>query len=425
MKLSHAVFVVLLLACFTFPSFAAGPFSVKNKKEKAKIVIKDIGELLLPETAVTSSTIHLMVFNPATGVMVDGPFALTPKVKKKSGVVTLWSLKKKKSIIIKYKPAKRKLIFKRWKPLPDSVLIAALSGDMVCVPSGTFSMGNSMGSDEGHFDELPVHTVNIDTFFMDSCEVSNGEMQEALQWAYDNGKVIADNTSVKNTDGEQQELLDLDGPESQISFSTGIFSIISGKTNYPCVEVTWYGACAYCNFRSEREGKSLCYSFTDWACDWTANGYRLPTEAEWEKAVRGGYEGNRFAWPISQSISHARVNYMSVGSLSYDTAANAGFHPDYNTGTSPYTSPGGDFSANSYGLNDMPGNVWEWCWDRYSPTYYTSSPAQNPTGPATGDTRALRGGSWKEFAYYCRASDRGDHPPTGSFNHFGFRCVKR
>jgi formylglycine-generating enzyme required for sulfatase activity len=425
MKLSHSVFVALLLACFAIHSSAAGPYPVKNKKKTAAFSVKNTSEQLLPDVVPAVSNLYIVLFNADTGKFVDGPHVLTAKVKRKTDEVKMWYFKEKKNAIFKYKPAKRKVSYKAWKNLPDTVLIAALAKNMACVPSGTFVMGNCVDASEGAADEIPVHTVTIDSFFMDTYEVSNGKMREALQWAFDNGKIFADITTVKNIHGIQQELLDLDGPECQISFSNGLFSITSGKTNYPCVEVSWYGACAYCNFRSEREGKNPCYDISNWSCDWNANGYRLPTEAEWEKAVRGGYESNRFAWVRSQTISHALANYKSYGSLSYDASANAGFHPDYNTGIPPYTNPGGAFGGNAYGLHDMPGNVWEWCWDYYSPTYYNNSPLLNPTGPATGTSRVLRGGSWKEYAGYCRAADRGEHDPAASYHHFGFRCTKR
>ncbi len=425
MKSVLPVLLCLFLWALSLQTFAAGPFSVKNKKTSAIVKVKDTGALLLPGTQPPSSNLYIMLFNPSSGALLDGPHSMTAKVKRKTGEVKMWYHKEKNHSIIKYKPSRRTLLYKVWQTLPDTVLLDALTQDMVCVPSGTFVMGNSKDVSEGNPDEQPVHTVKIDSFFMDSCEVSNGDMRDVLQWAYDNGKVIADNTTVRNVEGDQQELLDLDGPECQINFSFGKFSVVSGKTNYPCVEVTWYGACAFCNLRSEREGKTPCYNFSSWSCDWTANGYRLPTEAEWEKAVRGGHESNRFAWASIQIISHTYANYMSTGSLSYDASGNAGYHPVYNTGTTPYTNPGGAFEANGYGLHDMPGNVWEWCWDRYSATYYAGSPIHNPRGPVLGTTRILRGGSWKEYPGYCRAADRGDHVPTGSFNHFGFRCVKQ
>jgi formylglycine-generating enzyme required for sulfatase activity len=424
-KIFCAVLIVLLAGCIAYHTYATGPFPVKNKKSKAVLSVKNTGELLLPETQTAATTMRIALFNADTGVPVDGPHTLSAKVKSKTGKVKMWYVKKKKTAVVKYKPSKRKLAYKTWKNLPDTVLVAAITRDMVCVPSGSFAMGNSVDAGEGNADELPVHTVNIDSFFMDTYEVSNSEMRDVLQWAYDNGKIFADSTTVKNTEGDQHELLDLDEPDCQISFSSGSFNVNDWKTNYPCVEVSWYGACAYCNYRSEREGKKPCYNFSDWGCDWNANGYRLPTEAEWEKAVRGGYESNRFAWVRSQTISHTLANYNSIGSLPYDDSANAGCHPDYSTGTTPYTNPGGAFGGNAYGLHDMPGNVWEWCWDRYSAAYYANTPFHNPKGASTGDARVLRGGSWKEYAGYCRASDRGSHTPAGSYHHFGFRCIKQ
>jgi formylglycine-generating enzyme required for sulfatase activity len=192
------------------------------------------------------------------------------------------------------------------------------------------------------------------------------------------------------------------------------------------VEVTWCGACAYCNFRSLREGKTPCYDFSDWSCDWSANGYRLPTEAEWEKAARGGSAWMRFSWSSSQTIDFDRANYSSYWSggtphYPYDKATSKGPHPAWNTGTEPYTAPVGSFPPTGYGLYDMTGNVDEWCWDRYQWDYYAVSPAIDPRGPDTGSTRVHRGGTWTSFASSCRVAERTDNTMVYGCNSWGFR----
>ncbi|NCD33989.1 MAG: hypothetical protein EOL87_11325 [Spartobacteria bacterium] len=248
---------------------------------------------------------------------------------------------------------------------------------MAAIPGGTFVMGG-----EGYTE----HNVTLSPFYMDKTEVTNDEMIRVMQWAYNNGKLYVTTSTVKNNSGNQQELLDLNDSDCRITWDGSSFGMKDAKgSGYPCVEVTWYGACAYANYRSEMEGLTPCYDLSDWSCNWSASGYRLPTEAEWEYAARGGLSGQRFPW--GDTITHQLANYYSSSSYSYDTSATRGYHPDWDDGGYPYTSPVGTFAPNGYGLYDMAGNLWEWCNDWYSSSYYSSSTSTDPTGPTTGSCR--------------------------------------
>jgi len=308
--------------------------------------------------------------------------------------------------------------------------------DMVLIPAGTFQMGDNFS--EGFEDELPVHTATLDSFYMSRCEITNSQFCQFLNSALDISIYVSNGIVYGSVDN--QPYCDLRGfnGESQIDFSGGDFSVLTkggrDMSSDPVVLVSWFGAAAYCNWRSNQEGREVCYDINDpnWTCDFSKKGFRLPTEAEWEYAARGNLSGKRFPW--GDTISHNQANYYSWWNegqpfFPYDISLTEGHHPDWNDGLSPFTSPSGSFPANGFGLYDMAGNVWEWCNDWYDSTYYASSPLNNPKGPSSGTYRTVRGGGWNEgggFAFFCRNAYRtsGATPDSKGANH-GFRIVLR
>ena len=297
--------------------------------------------------------------------------------------------------------------------------------DMAYIPDGEFDMGDHHGDEPS--DKLPVHTVLLDSFFMGKYDVTNGQYCQYLNSAL--GSRIYVSGGIVYGSGNNQPYCDTStmSSYSQIAYSGGVFSVrIKGgrnMSNDPIVRVSWYGAAAYCNWRSQQKGYESLYDPCDpyWPCDFNNSGYRLATEAEWEYAARGGLSGKRFPW--GDTITHRQANYYSRSLYSYDISPTRGYHPDCNDRIIPYTLPVGSFPPNGYGIYDMTGNDWNWCNDWYSSTYYSSSPSNNPTGPTSGSYRVLRGGGWNSFAIYCLVSYRSYFNNDFLSNYNGFRVV--
>ena len=282
-----------------------------------------------------------------------------------------------------------------------------LTGEFALIPAGDFQMGDSFG--EGYSHERPVHTVNVSAFFMGKHEVTKALWDEVRAWGVLNGYT--------------------DLPAGK------------GKgAKHPVYYVNWYGVVKWCNARSEKDGLEPCYTYggatyktglrSTTACDWNASGYRLPTEAEWEKAARGGLEGKRYPW--GNTISFTRANYSIYINL-HGPESYALHHPDYSDGVLPYTSPVGSFAPNGYGLFDVTGNIPEWCWDWIDGTYYDSSPAIDPRGPSLGSSRSVRGGAWHSLVGSSGvisgsgvriAGRRANHPSRYFHTPPGFRLAR-
>ena len=297
--------------------------------------------------------------------------------------------------------------------------------DMTLVTGSYFQMGDTFG--EGYSSELPVHDVYVDDYYIDEIEVSNEKIREVMQWAFDNGKITATVVTVTNLEGDQQELLNINSLYCQLSLSNNnTFVVDDGKTNFPCVEITWFGAQAYCNYKSDMEKLQRCIEFTNWTCNWSNNGYRLPTEAEWEKAARGGVANMRFPWSNTNVITHSVANYFSSDSYNYDVSTTRGYNPAFDSGSEPYTGPVGYFDTNDFGIYDMAGNVWEWNNDWYNSGWYSESDATNANtrGPESGLDRVVRGGSWSREANSARSANRNYSAPDESNYDIGFRCVR-
>lgn len=292
-----------------------------------------------------------------------------------------------------------------------------LSG-MALIPAGEFEMGDHFN--QGPPDEQPVHAVNVNAFFMDKFAVSNQQYADVLNWALTQSELITVNGgTVQNVEGTFTYCdTTSSNSQSRITWNGSSFGVVAGKESHPMLFVSWYGAAAYSNWRSDIQGLIPSYDTTTWACNFAANGYRLPTEAEREKAARGGLSNPYRIYPWGDVITGANANYRGSGDP-FEPLPNPDTTPVgyYNGGQTP---AGGDM-ANGYGLYDMAGNVWEWCNDRYSSTYYASSPYDNPRGPTSGGSRVDRGSSWDNLDIRC--ANRGGSAPSFRGNFLGFRLV--
>ena len=245
-----------------------------------------------------------------------------------------------------------------------------VKGTLVLIPAGPFSLGNT-GSYEGEYDEKPPVTIIISKpFYISKYEITQQQYKA----------VMGNNPSEFKGD------------------------------DLPVEQVSWYDALNFCNRLSQSEGLTPCYTMngTKVTCDFEANGYRLPTEAEWEYAAKAG----------------TKTDFYS-GKLTY--SGNSPIDPNldkiawYSANSSNATHPVGQKAPNAFGLYDMSGNVWEWCWDRYAE--YPSKETKDYQGPEIGTYRVYRGGGWRNLAWYCRSTNRDRNYLDDKNNSLGFRVV--
>jgi formylglycine-generating enzyme len=222
---------------------------------------------------------------------------------------------------------------------------------MVAIPEGWFLMGSETGQDN----ERPVHRVWVDSFEMAECQVTNAEY----------GRFLA---ATKQRVPQHWSDANFSHPEQ------------------PVVAPSWFDAAAYCEWLSATSGRR----------------YRLPTEAEWERAARGGLEQKQFPWG-DEPPEHL---------------------PNYSARWKNGPEPVGQAERNAYGLCDIGANVHEWCADLFAAEYYGESPERNPRGPAQGLRRSSRGGSWRHQIKVSRCAARASIPPEFQYADYGFRVVR-
>lgn len=290
-------------------------------------------------------------------------------------------------------------------------LVRPSSEGMAYIPAGSFTIGDTL---DGLANARPTN-VYVSAFFMDRTLVTSNLWFTVYNFATNSG----------------------------YSFTNAG----AGKADtHPVQMVDWFDCVKWCNARSQWMGRQPVY-FTDPAltqiftngetnvtvyANWTNNGFRLPTEAEWEKAARGGLSEQRFPW--GSTISWSQANYfgdslaVDTNGFAYDLSTAYGVDPAFSYGPGTFTSPVASFPANDYGLFDMAGDVTEFCWDWFNvPPYPTGSPylgGSDPRGPATGAYRIIRGGDWEGRADSARCAFRIALFPTDRDNYSGFRCVR-
>lgn len=351
------------------------------------------------------------------------------------------------------------------KTLKQNVLLvrggldnAYLNISEALIPGGEFEMGDHYGFiDPQHpSDELPLHMVRVDSLYLGRTETTNQQFLAFLNSALIEGLIQVLNNRVYSVgDTNTLCLTNQLAAYYSISYDGTRFSSSDYRLNHPMVGVMWFGAATYCNWLSRHNGLEECYNLTTATCDFTKNGYRLPTEAEWEYAGRGGQNNPYYNYPWGDDQDVTKANWPQSGD-------------PYETGTLPLTTPAGFYDGslrlksdynwpgnaasyqtsvglNAFGLYDMAGNVWELINDWYGQNYYSISPYDNPKGPDAGfimpdgkPYRGMRGGNWYNGYTTTSINDghsrvsnrnpsyyRGPQDPNHPWYHIGFRIARK
>ena len=336
----------------------------------------------------------------------------------------------------------------------------SFAAQFVKIPAGSYQMGDHFGFvDPAHpSDEVPVHNVAVDSFYMETTLLTCTEYVQFLNSTLAQGLVEVRSNYVYGVGGTNI-YCDTYGSDtnSRVQWSSSAFSVRDGRELHPITGIRWFGAIAYCNWASARDGFNACYNLATGDCVLTNSGYRLPTEADWEYAARGGLYTpyGMFPWGSDTNADGTLANW-------------AGKTNPFTTGAYPLTTPVGFYNGslqsktnfnwpsadatyqtrnnmNGFGLYDMSGNVWEWINDWYASDYYTNcvrdNVVTNPPGPLTGSLmpdgkpyRGLRGGNWfngQDQYGHARVANRnpsyfrGPGDPNGPWYHIGFRVMRR
>jgi len=278
---------------------------------------------------------------------------------------------------------------------PTEPVIPEPPEGFVVISPGSFTMGAPADELRSEDDERPQHEVTLThTLFMQEMEVTNQQYIELAQWALDNGLATATPSTIQDAmDGSTEQLQKLSSPDCEVDYEDGVLTCTN--PDHPVKMVSWVGAASYCDWLSLKEGLNRAYDHDTWECNghdpYEAEGYRLPTEAEWEYACRAGTETAFYNGPISHDGCDPVDPVLDeVGWF----CGNAGF----------WSHSVKQLTPNAWGLYDMHGNVWEWCNDYKSD--YSEESVTDPVGPSDGDLHVRRGGVWYYGAHFCRSANR-------------------
>ena len=365
------LFAVYIVSCGQREEDATDPIALVSAEPAAGTTIDANGIITVTFDGIPGNvSVNIgIVKKSGTTITISGPFTpgpLTLTITWTDGTQTLtYTVATPTSVAIKPVPELEEIIAEPEPIIPDG---------MVLIPEGEFQMGSNDGNADN--DEQPVHTVHLDAFYIDANEVTNGEFKDF---------VLAN-------PAWQKELIDDRFADDNYLQDWNGNNFPLGRRDHPVRYVSWYAAMAYAVWVDKR----------------------LPTEAEWEKASRGGLKRKQYPW--GNGINFNRANYgKKLGQA----------------------TPVGEYPPNDYGVHDIAGNVWEWCLDGYEVDFYANSPRRNPTAGANNveeivndfeniiDFRVLRGGGWNSNPEWLRVSNRhGTSPAYAGIGALGFRCAK-